>query len=51
MSKLKPTEAELEILQILWKHGASTVRFVNEKLNEKKRSGLYHYPQNDAAHV
>jgi len=39
MSKrIKPTEAELEILQILWEHGASTVRFVNDTLNEKKPS-------------
>lgn len=29
----QPTDAELEILQILWKHGPSTVRFVNETLN------------------
>ena len=35
----KPTEAELEILQLLWQHGPSTVRFVNDKLNEKKETG------------
>lgn len=35
----RPTEAELEILQVLWEHGPSTVRFVNEKLNRKKRVG------------
>lgn len=35
----KPTEAELEILQILWKHGPCTVRFVNDQLNEKKTVG------------
>ena len=35
----KPTVAELEILQILWKHGPSTVRHINDKLNEKKRVG------------
>ncbi len=28
----KPTEAELEILRILWKHGPSTVREVHENL-------------------
>lgn len=28
-----PTDAELEILQVLWQSGAQTVRFVNEKLN------------------
>jgi predicted transcriptional regulator len=35
----KPTEAELEILGILWEHGPSTVRYVNDKLNEKKNVG------------
>lgn len=30
----KPTEAELEILQILWEHGPSSVRAVHEQLNE-----------------
>ncbi len=35
----KPTESELEILQVLWDNGASSVRFVNEKLNEVKEQG------------
>ncbi|TXK37776.1 BlaI/MecI/CopY family transcriptional regulator [Pontibacter qinzhouensis] len=35
----KPTEAELEILQLLWQHGPSTVRFVNEELNKAKEVG------------
>jgi len=35
----KPTEAELEILQILWQEGPSTVRAVHEKLAEKKDTG------------
>ncbi|NJD22347.1 MAG: BlaI/MecI/CopY family transcriptional regulator [Melioribacter sp.] len=35
----KPTDSELEILQILWQNGASTVKAVNEKLNEKKETG------------
>jgi predicted transcriptional regulator len=35
----KPTESEMEILQILWQHGPSTVRFVNELLNQKKEVG------------
>lgn len=30
----RPTEAELEILQVLWQLGPSPVRVVNEKLNE-----------------
>ena len=35
----KPTESELEILQILWENGPSSVRFVNEKLNEQREVG------------
>lgn len=35
----KPTEAELQILQVLWQSGPSTVRFVNDKLNEDKKTG------------
>ena len=38
-SLLKPTDSELEILQILWQSGPSTVKAVNEKLNEKKETG------------
>ena len=30
-----PTESELEVLQILWENGPSTVRFVNEQMNKK----------------
>jgi len=36
-----PTRSELEILQVLWKHGPSTVRFVNDFLNEQKREVQY----------
>ena len=39
--KIEPTRSELEILQVLWEHGASTVRFVNDKLNEQKRAVQY----------
>ncbi len=34
-----PTDSELEILQVLWQHGPSTVRFVNEDLNKNKEVG------------
>ena len=37
--KIKPTQAELEILQILWAYGPSTVRFVNEKLKGERNVG------------
>ena len=33
MSMGKPTESELDILQVLWADGPSTVRSVNERLN------------------
>ncbi len=36
---MKPSESELEILQILWQSGPSSVRSVNEKLNEQREVG------------
>ena len=39
MKDIKPTESELQILQVLWQHGPSTVRFVNDTLAEKKEVG------------
>lgn len=36
---VKPTESELEILQILWKKGESTVRDVHEILEKNKDAG------------
>jgi len=36
-----PTKAQLEILQVLWKNGPSTVRFVNEQLNAQKETTSY----------
>ena len=39
--KIEPTKAELEILQVLWLYGPSTVRFVNDKLNENTRTVQY----------
>ena len=35
----KPTEAELEILKILWRRGASTVREGHGELNRAKETG------------
>lgn len=34
--KSEPTKSELEILNVLWENGPSTVRFVNDKLNEQR---------------
>ncbi|TAE55018.1 MAG: BlaI/MecI/CopY family transcriptional regulator [Bacteroidetes bacterium] len=39
MSQPDPSEAELEILQILWEHEPATVRFVHEHLSSKKEVG------------
>jgi predicted transcriptional regulator len=39
MSENKPTESELEILQILWQKSEATVREVHEILQEKKQVG------------
>ncbi|MBA4853736.1 BlaI/MecI/CopY family transcriptional regulator [Emticicia sp. BO119] len=36
---IKPTESELEILQILWALGKATVRQVNEELSKTKEVG------------
>jgi BlaI family transcriptional regulator, penicillinase repressor len=37
----EPTKSELEILQVIWQYGPSTVRFVNDTLNERKRIVQY----------
>lgn len=37
--KSKPTEAELDILAILWEQGPCSVRYVNDKLNMTRRVG------------
>ena len=34
-----PTDAELEVLRVLWSHGPSTVRDVHEVLGAAKRTG------------
>lgn len=39
MKKIKPTTAELEILNILWKYKSATVKFVHEKISHKKNVG------------
>jgi BlaI family penicillinase repressor len=36
---LRPTDSELEILRVLWRRGASTVREVHDILNESKPMG------------
>ena len=36
---MKPTDSELEILRIIWEHGPSSVRFVNDELNGARKVG------------
>jgi len=40
-SPVEPTRTELEILKVLWAHGPSTVRFVNDSLNASTREVQY----------
>jgi BlaI family penicillinase repressor len=35
----QPTDSELEILKVLWENGPSTVRLVNDRLNERRNVG------------
>ncbi|HEX6915598.1 MAG TPA: BlaI/MecI/CopY family transcriptional regulator [Chitinophagaceae bacterium] len=39
VKQIKPTESELEILQVLWEKGQATVRTVHEELSSVKDSG------------
>ena len=36
-----PTKGEMDVLQILWTHGPSTVRFVHDLLNSQKEAVQY----------
>jgi predicted transcriptional regulator len=38
---IKPTQSELEILEIIWESGPSTVREVNERLEQKGKNVGY----------
>ena len=50
-SNIKPTDSELEILNILWEKGPVTVREVHEVLEKSKDAWLHHYPEADADHA
>ena len=39
LKQIKPTEGELEILQVLWDKGSATVRDVHEHIAQYKDSG------------
>jgi predicted transcriptional regulator len=36
-----PTKGEMDVLQVLWQHGPSTVRFVHETLNADRKAVQY----------
>ncbi|RYF73972.1 MAG: BlaI/MecI/CopY family transcriptional regulator [Cytophagaceae bacterium] len=36
---IRPTDSELEILHVLWKHGPRTVRQVNDELGQQREIG------------
>jgi BlaI family penicillinase repressor len=36
-----PTKTEMDVLQVIWQYGPSTVRFVHDKLNEQKEAVIY----------
>ena len=36
---IRPTDSELEILHVLWKHGTRTVRQVNDELGQQRDIG------------
>ncbi len=38
-NKIKPTESELNILQVLWNKGPATVRDINDELNKTREIG------------
>jgi len=38
-TQARPTAAELEILNVIWQDGPSTVRAINDKLNGEKKVG------------
>ena len=39
IQQIKPTESELEILQVLWQKGLASVREVHEELSKTKEAG------------
>ena len=40
-SGMVPTKTDMDVLQVLWQYGPSTVRFVHDKLNEQKEAVIY----------
>ncbi len=48
---IRPTESELEILQVLWAKQTASVRDVHEELSKTKEAGYYYYFEADADHA
>jgi BlaI family penicillinase repressor len=46
--RVEPTKSELEILQVLWDKGPSTVRAVNDELLKAKGCELHYHLKADA---
>jgi len=40
-AEMIPTKTEMDVLQVLWQNGPSTVRFLHDKLNEQKEAVIY----------
>lgn len=38
-SSNRPTDSEMEILEVLWENGPSSVRFINNEINKKRPCG------------
>lgn len=38
-SSSRPTDSEMEILEVLWENGPSSVRFINNEINKKRPCG------------
>lgn len=36
---MSPSDAEIEILQVLWQHGRCTVRFIHEQVAQRREVG------------
>ena len=48
---VKPTESELEILNIIWEKNLATVRDVHEELAKIQRCRIHHYIETHADHA
>jgi predicted transcriptional regulator len=47
-SAVKPTEAELTLLNVLWNMGPATVRQIHDVVSQTQKNGLYYRTKNTA---